>query len=625
MGKAVKTGLGIALVWYAPQLAIMATGAMGVGASALAFYATTAAITLVGASITGSALAPKIGDAFGTDQYAGVKLQTHKSNTNPVPIIYGEQRIGSNIIFQETNEYISGSTNKDYWSIQVIANGEVEEYLKLHANDDVMWDESSDIWRLNVYDSLKVYTTSGSSGMDLEDVDFPTGTSGTTTQTGSSIFASSVFPLNKITTNLSDSIMPLAWFFDSDINLGTSAVSAGDWFRFDLSEDNDLTNIKLYVRGSGTITSTVKIQYSDDDIAWTDTGDSATLATNTWNTVTNTHSTNHRFWRVYVNSWTSSYPFLSELDINSSTWTRCKIPANVAFVACHQVFDSADHTSLDNITIDLKGKKIRTITDASTISTTETYSNNPVEIVLDLLGSALAIEDADIDTASFYQAQQDCIANGWTCNIVLLQQANIQSIINDVLSTCRGQIVHSGTKWKLKVDTKSQTSVKTLDDDDFINNSLSISMRGNGDIANKIILKYINPADNWLSAQVVKEDTTLQSWDGQTLEKVIDIKGVTNQTQAEKLAEITLNSMRYSEDGSGNRAKQTPLVLSFATTVKHADLEVGDVITIDSDLLNRNREFVILSVETDQSGLVQISTREYCETHYKDSSGTYLI
>jgi len=43
------------------------------------------------------------------------------------------------------------------------------------------------------------------------------------------------------------------------------------------------------------------------------------------------------------------------------------------------------------------------------------------------------------------------------------------------------------------------------------------------------------------------------------------------------------------------------------------------------DLLDRVRKFVILSVETDQSGAISISCREYCETHYKDSSGVYLI
>jgi len=303
------------------------------------------------------------------------------------------------------------------------------------------------------------------------------------------------------------------------------------------------------------------------------------------------------------------------------------IPKDTTYLSVHQVYDGQQNknTQFDNITVELEGKKIRTMTNATTISTALSYSNNPANIILDLLGDALSIDDADIDTASFYQAQQDCSTNGWTCNIALIQQANIQSIVSDILATCRGQIVHSGNKWKLKIDTKSQTNVKTLDDDDFINNSLNIAMRGNGEIANKIILKYVNPSDNWLSAQVEKEDTTLQNWDGQTIEKVLDVKGVTNTTQANELAEITLNSMRYSEDASGNRVKQTPLVLSFATTVKNADLEVGDVITVDSDLLDRNRKFMILSIETDQSGLIQLSTREYCETHYKDSSGTYLI
>jgi hypothetical protein len=52
---------------------------------------------------------------------------------------------------------------------------------------------------------------------------------------------------------------------------------------------------------------------------------------------------------------------------------------------------------------------------------------------------------------------------------------------------------------------------------------------------------------------------------------------------------------------------------------------VGDIISINHDVLDRVRKFMILSTETDQSGLIQVSCREYCETHYKDSSGTYLI
>lgn len=328
----------------------------------------------------------------------------------------------------------------------------------------------------------------------------------------------------------------------------------------------------------------------------------------------------------------NSVSFLKDSAGNESTGstlglTNITIPADVAYIAVHQAFDNQhnNNTQLMNITVQIEGKEIRTITNSTMISSTISYSTNPAEIVLDLLSNGLNIADSDIDIATFYDSKTKCNTNSWTCNIALIQQANIQSIIQDVLATFRGSIVHSDSKWKLKVDTKQQTNVATLTDDDFINNSLNISMKGNREIANKIIVKYVNPADEWLSAQVVKEDTDLQDLDGQLLEKILDIKGITNATHAGQFAEITLNSMRYTEDASGNRLKQTPLVLSFATTVKNADLEVGDVISIDHDVLDRVRKFVILSVETDQSGLIQVATREYCEQHYKDSSGNYLI
>ena len=91
------------------------------------------------------------------------------------------------------------------------------------------------------------------------------------------------------------------------------------------------------------------------------------------------------------------------------------------------------------------------------------------------------------------------------------------------------------------------------------------------------------------------------------------------------MAEITLNTMRYSEDALGNRVKQTPLIIDFSTTVKNEDLEVGDAIAIDHSLFDRVRKFMILSNEIDQSGAIKISCREYCETHFKDSAGAYLI
>jgi len=495
MGSSIKAAAGLALAIFAPQLAPMLVGA---GASATVLALTTAAITLVGASISGSALAPDAGDIGGVDSYSGIKLQTQKSNINPVPEVYGYHRLAGNIVYQTTNAAVSNDDaangyNRDYWAIIVMAGHTIEDIVKIFANDDEMTSLGSNKFKLE-YVHIKWYDAS-STATNVQSIDFVTDTTG--------------------------------------------ATSTG-----------------------------------------------ATLN-------------------------------LDSVDI----------PKDTAFLAVHQVFDGQQNknTQMANVATEIKGKKIRTITDASTISTVLTYSTNPVEIALDLLTDGLSIADADIDISVFYQAKTDCDTYGWACNIALIQQANIQSIMQDVLATCRGQIVHSDSKWKLKIDTKNQPTVVALTNDDFINNSLNISMKGNREIANKIILKYINPTDQWLSAQVVKEDTDLQDLDSQTLSKTLDIKGVTNQTQANQLAEITLNTMRYSEDVSGNRVKQTPLAISFGTTVKNADLEVGDVVSINSDLLDRVRKFVILSTETDQSGLIQITGREYCETHYKNSSGSYLI
>lgn len=501
MGSKVKAVIGLAAVIFAPAIAgYMMTGTFaavaGMGAMAL-----TAAVSMVGASIAGSALSPDIpdlGDLSGSDTYAGQKIQSSRNNTGTVSQVYGFHRLAGNIIYQKANAAYTGNSaangyNRDYWSIIVFAGHTVEDVTSMYAALDLM------------------------------------------------------------------------------TSLGTNKFST------------EHIHVKWYDA------SATPISVHDVDFVVNDTGTTQAGST------------------------------LSLTDVD--------IPADCAFMAVHQVFDGSQNKNiqLNTVTVEVEGKKIRTITNASTISTSTSYSNNPAEIILDLLGTGLNIPDSKIDIASFYDVKTKCNTNGWTANLALIQQANIQSILEEILSTFRGQIIHSEDTWKLKVDSKNQTSVDTFTADDIINNTLNITMRGSKDIFNRLRLKYINPTDEWLASQVVIEDTELQGFEGQVIEKILDIKAVTNTAQANDLAEITLNTSRYSEASNGDRIKQTPLICNFSTTIKHAELEVGDVITIDHDLLDRVRKFMILSLETDQSGLIQVAAREYAETHYKDTSGNYLI
>lgn len=692
LGDAFKAVAGLALVMYAPTLA---TSLLSGATAGVAFYATTALITLVGASISGSALAPSISDMFGSDQYAGQKLKTTKDNYSPVSIVYGENRLAGNIIWQTTNSAVNNDDaangyNRDYWSIIALAGHTIEDVLKIYANDKTL-DVSgtySDRYA-NEYTHLQ-WHNANTVREPINDIEFVKDNT-YANDAFTAITGYSVGEAN-LTLSTGDTSANRDNLLDDDNTtywLTSNSNGLGEYVSIDMGATAYASSMELTlahnVDTGREVGASWTIQYSDNNTTWTNanSGDDYTFNKDEIITINVDHAENHRYWRLQFDSlWqvldngnlSSTQLRIYSFKINTNINSVIEVPKDVAYLAVHQVFDAQQNknTEFDNLTVELKGKKIRVLASSTTYYTNPLYSNNPAEIILDLLRDALSISDSDIDYSSIWDAKQICEDNEWTCNLAVVQQANIQSVIQDVLGTFRGQIVHSGTTWKLKVNSKETVIADTLDDDDFISNSLNISMRGNTEIANKITFKYINPQDNWLSAQVMVEDTDLQTWDGQIIEKVLDVKGVTNTAQAKELSQIALNTMRYSEGlhtggsfvigeiytiktagttdftligaadnnvgtiftatgvgtGTGTalyRLKQTPLALSFATTVKNAHLEVGDVITIQSDLLDRYREFVILSVQTDQSGLIQIATREYCETHFKNTSGNYLI
>jgi hypothetical protein len=568
MGKSLKAVAGLALV--AVGMGWTAGGLISAGwaATALGFTSYGAIASMIGLSLAGMALAPDLGDIFGTDSYGGVKLQTQKSNTSAVPTLYGYNRVAGNIIFEATNEEfatVSGTRgyNRDYWAVICLCS---------HKCAD------------------SGYTSSGT------------------------VYA--VPDIDEMTCMIGDESMVVEYASNSG---GWDTLFTGSW--------GSLKNTTDAFSGDG--------------------GNIRQAFVTTPRTYSLSNIKNHVVFKVHnrpTSEPTANYfDYGTNLALNDTN----TLPLGT-YITTHQIYDSNENnnTQLQNITVELKGKMLRELSLVAGdyyvtlgVGTYPTYSNNPALILMDMMENGLSINPEDggdyntygyknpdhYDLQSFFDAKTYLNTRGWSCNLVMVNQANIQSHINDVLATCRGQLVFSNGKWKLIIDNKGRSVSATLTADDIVNNSLSIAMSGSADIANKIICKYINPDDEWLPAQATIESLDLQDLDGQVIEKVIDVKGCTNTAQAEVLAEITLNSMRYTENSSGDRINQTPLSLSLATTVKNAHLEVGDVIAIDHDLLDRTRKFVILSVETDQSGIIQITSREYCETHYKDSSGTYLI
>ena len=600
MSNAVKAVAGLAAIVFAPMLAPALLGGIGI-TSAAAIAVASAGIVLVGASLVGSSTSDSMAtavDQASVEGYAGAKLQTNKSNTAPVPVLYGTHKVGGNIIWQNTGAHKNSNNttngyNRDYWSIMVLCDHEIQAINNLYAGETTMNALGSNKWETE-YVHIK-YNAFSSSARNVQDNIWIHDTSGSTCAGSDSdlSFASAVIPANC-------AFLAVHQVFDGEDTKNTAleAITA------------NLTGKKIRTLAGGGEVTVASVgganKYFINGVQ------QQTLELVEGNTYVFNYPSAHplRFSTTSNGTHASGSEYTTGVTHNSSTQSTIVVASSAPTLYYYCQY----HSGMGG-----------TANTPTTLPATLTFSNNPAEILIDLLGDGLGIADADIDLTTFSQAKADCTNAGFSCDIALIQQANIQSIIADVLATCRGKVFHSESKWKFKIDTKSQAVIDTLTNADVMSNTLSMSMAGSANIANKMILKYINPSDDYLSAEIVKEDTALQTYDGQTVQKILDIKGVTNSTQATKLCEIALNSLRYSEDSAGNRLKQTPLAISFSTSVKNAHLEVGDVISLNHLLLDRVRQFLILSTQTDQSGVVAISAREYAETHFKNTSGNYLI
>ena len=605
MSSVVKAVIGVAAIVFAPMLAPALLGGLGVTATAFTLGAASIAITMVGASLVGSSSGGSMTSAVdqsGVDGYAGAKLQTSKSNLTPVPVLYGEHKIGGNIIFEQTNAGTNSNSdehgyNRDYWAVMILCDHEINDVINVFAGETTMNEINSTTFETEyVHVKYHAYSTSA---RNIQSSNFwVINTAGGLSGSNSPSLPSISIPANV-------AFLAVHQVFDGEETKNTSLEP--------ITAKIQGKQVRAINGGSGTIQ--VK-SVSGANKYFRDEGSNSiqqpTLELIEGNTYVFYYPSAHPFKFSTTSNGTHAggSEYTTGVTHNSSTQLTIVVAANAPTL----YYYCSIHSGMGG-----------TANTPATLPSTLGYSTNPAEILLDLLGTGLNIADTDIDMASFYTSKVDCQYAGFTCHIALIQQANIQSIIADVLSTCRGKIFHSESQWKFKIDTKSQSIADTLTSDDVMNNTLNISMAGSGNLANRMILKYVNPADEYLSARVVKEDANLQTYDGQIIEKTLDVKGINNAAQANDLCEIALNSLRYSEDASGNRLKQTPLSISFATSVKNAHLEVGDVISLNHALLDRVRQFLILSTATDQSGVIQIAAREYAETHFKNASGNYLI
>lgn len=315
----------------------------------------------------------------------------------------------------------------------------------------------------------------------------------------------------------------------------------------------------------------------------------------------------------------------------NTTWLDTHLPDGDAFLVIHNIFNATDNASLKDITTIVEGKLIRTITSATTISTAKTFSSNPAEIILDFItdSDTFNIPDAKIDIPTFFASKTLSALYAFDCNIGFASGTIISAALEEIKATARINIINSQGVWKIKQDEKDKVAVLDMNEADVLTGTMVVNQRRTKDIANRVIVTYIEPADQWQTKQEIKEDTGLQTFDGGLYIKELKLRGVTNSAQALLIAELTLNQLRYTHDVGEDRVDITPLDIKFETTIKNARLEVGDVQDFSHFLIKTNdgreKQFEIMSLETEQSGKLIVTAREYSLTHYQDTAGDDIL
>ncbi len=287
-----------------------------------------------------------------------------------------------------------------------------------------------------------------------------------------------------------------------------------------------------------------------------------------------------------------------------------------------------------NLTAIVKGRKIRIYTTPTQYTTQ--YSENPAWVMLDFLisynGLGLCLNnDGTIndnaiaqlfDMYSFIEAAAYCdeevtytdndgiLQKGprFTFNMIFDSQSSARDLLDEIYRSCRGGLFTKNGKLQFKID-KAQAVGKVFTAEDIVKGSETFGTIPTEEHYDILKVVYISPDHEWQKVEAFAEIPEYR--DGVPIEHAINCYSVTNFQQASRLAWYYVNSKIL-----------CPYFGSFKTDYRAYDLEVGDVIQIDSLLMGLNAYLVkVTSVIDDGAGTFTVNWRTYDERLYDDKLG----
>lgn len=311
---------------------------------------------------------------------------------------------------------------------------------------------------------------------------------------------------------------------------------------------------------------------------------------------------------------------------------------NVAYLAI-SVPRSAKIDINYNLTAVVKGRKIRVYKNRYEYEIK--YSENPAWVMFDFLtcynGLGLCVNDYGnisddlikelFDLDSFVEAAAYCDelidyvhldSDGnevtekvprFSFNMIFDSQTSARTLIDEIYRSCRGGLFVKDGRLQFKVD-KAEPVSRIFTDQDIIKGSETFQTIPKEEHYDILKCSFISPNHEWQKVEATAEIPEYR--DGVPIEHSVNIYSCTSFNQASRLAWYYVNAKRIQ-----------PYFGSFQTDYKGYDLEVGDVIAIDSILMGLEKYKVkVTSVSDNGAGIFTIDWRTYDERLYTDELGS---
>jgi len=292
-----------------------------------------------------------------------------------------------------------------------------------------------------------------------------------------------------------------------------------------------------------------------------------------------------------------------------------------------------------NLTAVVKGKKIRVYKNKYDYEVK--YSENPAWVMFDFLscynGLGLCIDASGVvndslvenffDLDSFIEAAAYCdelleykhldkdgnevveLVPRFTFNMIFDAQTSARTLMDEIYRSCRGGLFVKNGKLQFKID-KAEPVSKVFTVDDIIKGSETFQIIPKEEQYDILKCTYISPEHEWQKVEATAEIPEYK--DGVPVEHSVNIYSCTSFNQASRLAWYYVNSKRLQ-----------PYFGSFQTDYKGYDIEIGDVLSIDSLLMGLESYKVKVTGVTDTgTGVFTIDWRTYDERLYSDELGS---